>query len=275
MKILKPSLLTALLASFVIFSGCVSTTNKGTFGSDRKQFLLFPAAEYEQQALQAYSQIINTAKSSQKVVNNAQVNRVSKRLIPIGQVYREDSSNWKWEVNTIKSDELNAFVLPGGKIVVYTGIIQKLNLSDAELAAIIGHEMAHALREHGRERASMKYVTDLGLQFGAQAAGLGGNEYAIASLLAEYGLTKPNSRKHETEADLIGLEIMARAGYDPNAAANVWKKMANATNDKDKSMQFFSTHPAPVTRIENLNKQVAAVMPYYEAYHASKKSTKK
>lgn len=254
-----------VITSLSLLSGCVSTTKLGTLGSDRKQFLLFPASEYEQQSLQAYSQIIGSAEKKKTVVSNAQVNRVANRLIPFGRAYRDDSDSWKWEVNTIKSDELNAFVLAGGKIVVYTGIIEKLKLTDAELAAIIGHEMAHALREHGRERASMQMVSNLGLQIGAAAAGLGGQEQQLAQLAVNYGLTLPNSRKHETEADLVGLEIMARAGYDPNAAVNVWRKMAQATNNTGKAGQFLSTHPAPVSRIEKIQETIPLVMPYYQA----------
>ena len=267
---MKLGLLATVLASASLLGGCASTTKTGTLGSERKQFLLMPAAVYQEQSIQAYSQIINTAKSNQKVVTNSQVNRVTARLIPLAKLYREDSAQWKWEVNTIKSDELNAFAVAGGKIVVYTGIIEKLKLTDDELAAIIGHEMAHALREHGRERASMQMVTNLGLKYGAAAAGLGGGEQQIAQLVANYGLTLPNSRKHESEADLVGLEIMARAGYNPNAAVNVWKKMAVATGNTGKAAQFLSTHPAAVTRIEQIQKTIALVMPHYEAYYKGK-----
>ncbi|WP_257221616.1 M48 family metallopeptidase [Acinetobacter sp. YH12153] len=267
---MKLGLLATVLASASLLGGCASTTKTGTLGSERKQFLLMPAAVYQEQSIQAYSQIINTAKSSQKVVTNSQVNRVTARLIPLAKLYREDSAQWKWEVNTIKSDELNAFAVAGGKIVVYTGIIEKLKLTDDELAAIIGHEMAHALREHGRERASMQMVTNLGLKYGAAAAGLGGGEQQIAQLVTNYGLTLPNSRKHESEADLVGLEIMARAGYNPNAAVNVWKKMAAATGNTGKATQFLSTHPAPVTRIEQIQKTIPTVMPHYEAYYKGK-----
>lgn len=258
------------LAITAVMSGCASTTNLGTMGSDRKQFLLMPAAQYEAQSIQAYNQIINEAQQNNKVVKNAQVDRVSKRLIPLAKIYRADSANWAWEVRTIKSNDLNAFATQGGKIAVYTGIIERLKLTDDELAAIIGHEMAHALREHGRERASMQMVTNLGLKYGSALAGLGGTEQAVASMATQYGLMLPNSRKHESEADVIGLEIMARAGYNPKAAAKVWEKMAQATNNKSKSMQFLSTHPAPVSRIEELNALVPKVMPYYEQYHKKK-----
>jgi predicted Zn-dependent protease len=266
----KKAVLTVIISATAVFTGCASTTNLGTMGAERKQFLLMPAAEYQAQSIQAYNEIISTAKSSNNLVKNAQVDRVANRLIPLAKVYRADSANWAWEVRTIKSKELNAFAIQGGKIAVYTGIIETLKLTDDELAAIIGHEMAHALREHGRERASMQMVTNFGLKYGSAMAGLGGNEQAIAALAAQYGLTLPNSRKHEREADIIGLEIMARAGYNPNAAAKVWEKMAKATNNTGKSMQFLSTHPAPVSRIEELNALVPKVMPLYQQYHAKK-----
>lgn len=217
----KTSIISALMASTVALSGCVSTTNTGTMGSERKQFLLMPAVQWEQQSLQAYSAIIGEAQGQRKVVSNAQVNRVAKRLIPMASHFRADSANWQWEVKTIQSDELNAFCVAGGKIVVYTGIVEKLKLNDDELAAIIGHEMAHALREHGRERASMNVITNLGLKYGSSALGLSGSEQKIAEMVTQYGLTLPNSRKHENEADLVGLEIMARAGYNPQSAIAV------------------------------------------------------
>ncbi len=260
----------ALIASVLTMSGCLSTTNTGTLGSERKQFLLMPAAQWEQQSLTAYSEIIGSAKNERKVISNAQVNRVTKRLIPIAGHFRADSANWKWEVNTIKSSELNAFCVAGGKIIVYTGIIEKLKLTDDELAAIIGHEMAHALREHGRERASMNVVTSLGLKYGSSALGLSGTGQQVAEIATKYGLTLPNSRKHENEADLVGLEIMARAGYNPNAAVVVWKKMAVATNNKGKTTEFLSTHPAPVSRIESIQQTIPQVMPYYKAYKVKK-----
>lgn len=256
-------IISAVTLSTLSISGCVSTTNSGTLGAERKQFLIMPAAQWEQQSLTAYSEIIGAAKNQRKVVSNAQVNRVTKRLIPLVGHFRADSANWKWEVNTVRSDELNAFCVAGGKIVVYTGLIEKLKLTDDELAAIIGHEMAHALREHGRERASMSLVTNLGLKYGASALGLSGTEYQFAELATKYGLTLPNSRKHENEADLVGLEIMARAGYNPNAAVVVWRKMAEATNNKGKTSEFLSTHPAPVSRIESIQKTIPQVMPYY------------
>lgn len=266
----KSTIYSTLIASMLAISGCVSTTNTGTLGSERKQFLLMPAVQWEQQSLMAYSEIMGAAKNERKVVSNAQVNRVTKRLIPIVSHFRADSANWKWEVNTIKSSELNAFCVAGGKIVVYTGIIEKLKLTDDELAAIIGHEMAHALREHGRERASMNVVTNLGLKYGASALGLGGTEQQIAEMVTKYGLTLPNSRKHENEADLVGLEIMARVGYNPNAAIVVWKKMAEATNNKGKTTEFLSTHPAPVSRIESIQKTIPLVMPYYKSQKTKK-----
>lgn len=268
MKIFGLKNILTLVATSLILTGCVSTTTLGTLGSDRKQFLLFPAAEWDNQSLTAYSQIIGTAKTKGQIVHNAQVNRVAKKLIPLAKIYRPDAANWKWEVNTIRSDELNAFCVSTGKIVIYTGIIEKLNLSDDELAAVMGHEMAHALREHGRERASLAMATNLTLKYGGAAAGLGGTEQAIAGLVSQYGLALPNSRKHENEADLIGLEIMARAGYNPNAAVNVWQKMAKATNNNGKTMQFLSTHPAPVSRIESIQKTIPKVMPFYLASRA-------
>jgi predicted Zn-dependent protease len=158
----KMKSLCVLAVAGSLLTGCVSSTIDG-MGSKRKQIMLYSEKEYLQQSTQSYNNIITTAKQRGLIVNNAQVNRVAKRLIAQVPHYRADAANWNWEVNTIRDNEINAFCLSGGKIGVLTGSITKINATDDELAALIGHEIAHALRDHGREKVSKKLLTGLGV----------------------------------------------------------------------------------------------------------------
>jgi predicted Zn-dependent protease len=190
------------------------------------------------------------------------VNNVTRRLIAQTPVFRADAVGWKWETNVIASDELNANVGPGGKVIVYSGLIQKLNLTDDELAAVLGHEIAHALREHSREAMSKAYGAELAKQSAVALLGLGQVGGELAGAAVQYGMTLPNSRGNENEADLIGLELAARAGYDPNAAITLWNKMSQAGNGAPP--EFMSTHPSSSTRIGNLKAAIPRVMPLYQ-----------
>ncbi|HHT00324.1 MAG TPA: M48 family peptidase, partial [Thiomicrospira sp.] len=182
-------------------------------------------------------------------------------LIPQTAVFRKDAPRWKWEINLIKSEQLNAWCMPGGKIAFYTGIINKLKLSDAEIAAIMGHEMAHALREHGRERASQAQLTQVGMAALQIFTGVQGPLLDATAMALEVTLTLPNSRTHETEADRMGVELAARAGYNPYAAVNVWQKMSKMS--KGAPPEILSTHPAHSTRIKDLKKYAQRVEPLY------------
>jgi predicted Zn-dependent protease len=165
-------------------------------------------------------------------------------------------------VNLIESKELNAWCMPGGKIAFYTGIIERLKLGDDEIAAIMGHEIAHALREHGRERASQAMAQGLALSIIGAVAGVSQGGMDLTQLVLNVTLNLPNSREHETEADRIGVELAARAGYDPRAAVTVWEKMSQASEGQPP--EILSTHPAPATRIADLKVYAARVMPLYE-----------
>jgi len=193
------------------------------------------------------------------------VRNISNRLIAQVNVFRPDAKAWQWEVNVEKSDQLNAYCMPGGKIMVLSGIITKLDLSDDELAAIIGHEIAHALREHGRERMSQAYVQQFGLRALASLASgtLGSLAMQGASMGSQLFFALPNGREQERESDRMGLELAARAGYNPNAAVTLWQKMS--AQSKNAPPEFFSTHPSSQNRIADLKALAPEMMPLYEA----------
>ena len=227
---------------------------------------LVPAGTLEKSAAQQYRQMLAEAQAQGALAppNHPQLQRlraIAQRLVPHAPQWNERAPDWKWEVNLIGSKQINAFVMPGGKIVFYTGIIDQLKLTDDEIAMIMGHEMAHALREHARERLAKSQATGLGLSLGAQLLGLGdmGN---MAANLGTQLLTLQYSRSDEGEADLVGLEIAARAGYDPKAAITLWQKMGAATGNKA-GLAFLSTHPSGPNRIKELEANLPKVDKLY------------
>ena len=245
--------------------GCTSTTNSGVLGSDRQQLLLVSNEEVLQLSAQSYAKTIQQAKSQGVLDTNpaqvARLKRIASRLISEVGLYRDDAADWKWEVHTIKSNDLNAFVVPGGKIMFYTGIIDRLNLTDDEIAAIMGHEIAHVLREHSRERISSAYATQAGLGIAASVFGLSQGQAQLASIASDLGISRPHSRIQESEADKVGLALMAKAGYNPNAAISLWQKMQQAAGGSPP--QFLSTHPSSGSRIATIQSLIPQVMPYY------------
>ena len=249
--------------------GCapVRTTQSGAVGVDRSQTMLVSSAEVDKSAAQQYAKTIAAAQQKGLLDRDPatvqRVRTIANRLIVQTGAFRKDAPGWKWEVHVITSDQLNAWCMPGGKMAVYTGLIQKLKLSDDEIAAIMGHEIAHALREHGRERVSQQMATGLAVGIASAALGIGQGGAQLADMVAQVTFTLPNSRLHEQEADRIGVELAARAGYDPRAAVSVWQKMAQA--DGGSPPQFLSTHPSPENRIKDLEVYAAKVMPLYEA----------
>lgn len=260
-------LIVALAGGLLAISGCQSTTAGGATDSSRSQLLLISSADVNQSASLAYKKELDSARSAKKLNANAtytqRVKTISSRLIAQVGVFRPDAKDWKWEVNVFSSDEINAYCMPGGKIGVYTGIITKLNLTDDELAAIIGHEIAHALREHSREQISQKIATDQAISLAGQLGGLKSAQTDMTKVAGKYVLELPFSRKMETESDIMGMELMARAGFNPEGAINVWRKMEQLGDGS--SSEFLSTHPSEQTRIENLEKNLPKVMPLYEA----------
>ncbi|WAB97346.1 MULTISPECIES: M48 family metallopeptidase [Pseudomonas] len=268
---MRKSFVVSLLSAGILLAGCqaVNTTSGGAVGVERKQYMfsMLSTDEVNQMYAQSYQQTLGEA-SSKGVLDKTsadakRVQAIADRLIAQAPKFRPDAAQWQWEVNVIKSDELNANCGPGGKIIVYTGLIDQLKLTDAEIAAVVGHEIAHALREHSREAMSKAYGVEMARQGAGALFGLGQNSIALADQVVNYAMTLPNSRANENEADLIGLELSARAGYDPNAAITLWNKMSKASEGAPP--EFMSTHPASESRIASLQAAIPKVMPLYQA----------
>jgi Zn-dependent protease with chaperone function len=227
---------------------------------------LVPAEKLEAAARQQYNQVLSEARSQGALApdEHPQLKRlhsVARRLIPHTAQWNERSREWKWQVNLIGSKQINAWCMPGGKIAFYTGILDQLKLNDDEVAMIMGHEMAHALREHARERLAKTQATGIGLSIASQLLGLG----AVGDYAANLGtqlLSLKYSRDDETESDLVGLEIAARGGYRPEASVSLWQKMQAASSNG--GPQFLSTHPSGSSRIQDLQANLPKVQHLYE-----------
>lgn len=258
--------LPVLLAIALTACETVQTTQGGVVGVDRQQRMLVSSQEVDQAADQQYAQLIADARSKGKLNQNpVQVSRVRtivNRLIPQTVNFRPDARNWDWEVNVLTSPEVNAWCMPGGKIAVYTGLLDKLHPTDAELAAVLGHEIAHALREHTRERLSEQMVANGVISIGAALLGLGDTAQQGAQFAYMGMMGLPHSRQQETEADRIGVELAARAGYDPRAAVTLWQKMSQLGGSEP--LPFLSTHPSSADRLKDLTNYSQRVLPLYE-----------
>jgi predicted Zn-dependent protease len=229
-------------------------------------FTKFVSAEQvEAAAAQQYLQLQQqaTAQHALAPADHPQAVRlraIAKRIIPFTLPWNERARRWPWAVSLLIDPRLNAFCMPGGKIAFYSGILQKLQLSDDEVAAIMGHEMAHALREHARERVGKNMATRGAIGIGAAVLGLGN----VGRMAADVGgqlLTLKFSRDDETEADLVGMDLAARAGYDPAAGVTLWQKMLSA--NRGAPPQWMSTHPAGNTRIKDIQAKLPKVQPLY------------
>jgi predicted Zn-dependent protease len=264
---LKTLLLTGVAAALLTVMGCetVKTTSAGAVGVDRKQKMLVSSETIEQGAAQAYEAELKAARDK-GVLNTSKaqlerVTRIAKRIVAATPTFRADAAAWNWQFNVQKTDEMNAYCMPGGRIMVYSGLIDKLDLTDAELATVLAHEVAHALREHTRERVSRAYGQQLVLQGVAAVTGVSETTANMANMIAQVTFQLPFGRDQESEADTVGLELMARAGYDPRAALTLWNKMAAA--GRSGTPKFLSTHPSPKDRTKDIEKLLPRVLPLY------------
>ena len=256
----------AALALSSLLLACANTTRSGAVGINRSQLMMVSSAEVDRVSAISYKEQNQKAKEKNILVGSGptydRLKTISNRLIQQTSIFRDDTRQWNWQLTLINASTLNATCAPGGKITFYTGLVEQLNLTDDEIAAIMGHEIAHALREHGRERLSQAMAQSAVTNIAMAAAGSYGSAISVANQAAQYVLVLPNSRQNESEADAIGLELAARAGYNPQAAISVWKKMIKATDGKT-SPEFLSTHPSGETRIEQLSALMPAVEPIY------------
>ena len=258
----------ATVAVLLQLTGCATTTEPGAVGAERKQLMLVSSEELERMAAQSYTKLRNEAASKGALNTDAALTRrvraIATRLEPQTVVFRKDAPGWNWEVNVVTSDELNAFCMPGGKIVFYSGLIKRLDLHDDEIAVVMGHEISHALREHSREQVSQAIAAQTAIGVGAALLGFSSGTADIAN--SAYGalVATKFSRVDETEADRMGLELTARAGYDPHAGVTLWKKMIQA-NKGGGGPEFLSSHPADAARVQEIESLLPTVMPLYEA----------
>ena len=259
----------ALLASPLALQ--VAVAREGVdIGKNSAFTKLVPAEDVERSAAQQYQQMLSqaSAKNALGPQNSGQVVRlraIATKIIPFTLEWNPRARDWKWEVNLIGSNQINAFCMPGGKIAFYSGILEQLKLTDDEVAMVMGHEIAHALREHARERMGKNAATSIGATVLGQLFGLG----QLGQTVTNYGaqlLTLQFSREDESEADLVGMELAARAGYNPQAGVSLWNKMGAAS--KGAPPHWLSTHPSGSSRIADIERNLPKVMPLYERARA-------
>ncbi len=262
------------LPLLVLVAGCqsVNTTQPGAVGVDRKQNMMVSSESINRSAVKAYAQVLADAQKKGQLNRDAmqleRVRAIAGRLTPQTGAFRADTPGWRWEVNVITSKEVNAWCMPGGKIAFYTGLIEKLHATDDEIAAVMGHEIAHALREHGRERASQAMAQGIGISVVGAILGVPAIGQDLTQAVLDVTFNLPNSRTDEVEADRIGVELAARAGFDPRAAVTLWEKMAKVSGGQPP--QFLSTHPSHASRISDLQGYSSKVMPLYDAARAKR-----
>ena len=258
------------LALAALLPGCttVETTKGGAVGVDREQRMMVSSAEVDAGSRKAYAEMMAEAQKKGVLDRNpAQVQRVKaivSKLVPQVSAFRADAQKWPWEVHVISVPEVNAWCMPGGKMAIYSGLIEKLNASDDEIAAVMGHEIAHALREHARERISRQMATQTAVGIAGALFGIGDLGQSLGNMVADVTLNLPNSRTHEVEADRMGVELAARAGYDPRAAIGLWEKMTKVSGG-NQPPKWLSTHPQHEDRINDLRAYSERVMPLYQA----------
>ncbi|WP_423595422.1 M48 family metallopeptidase [Roseateles sp. MS654] len=259
-------LFTGLIAAGGVAALAPAWAQEGVDVGKQSRFTkLISAEQVEAAAQQQYLQMMRQAQTQKALApaNHPQVVRlrsIAQRIIPFTGTWNPRAQQWRWEVNLVGSRELNAFCMPGGKIAFYYGILQQLQLTDDEVAMIMGHEMAHALREHARERMGKNMATNGAIELGAALLGLGNVGRGIANIGGQL-LSLTFSREDESEADLVGMELAARAGYNPRAGVTLWEKMGQAS--KGAPPQFLSTHPSGPTRIRDIERTLPRVETLY------------
>ena len=258
---------TSVLMSLLLLAGCSSVPLTG-----RKQVLLVSDQEVLASSLTLYNDYIKTATKSTDKAKSAMVMRVGQRIAAATEQYLRENGmadevkNFSWEFNLVKDPQVNAFCMPGGKIVVYEGLLP-LVASEDELAVVVGHEVAHAVAKHSNERMSQQLMAQygaalLGVAVSDKSAAVQKAASAVYGIGAQYGVMLPFSRKHESEADYMGLVFMTMAGYNPDVAVNFWKKMSAGSGGS--TPEFMSTHPSDATRIADIQKALPTIKAKYQ-----------
>ena len=254
--------LAACLLTVSLLSACATNI------AGRKQVMLVSEDSAIAASKQAYIQTLAPFEEAGKLDNNQamvkRVNRITDKLIQQAIIMRSKTKNWQWSVKVIDEPEtVNAWCMAGGKMAIYTGLINKLSATDDEIAQVMGHEISHALANHSAERMSVAMATGLALQVMQATTEATETQVGLTAAAAQVALTLPNSRTSESEADEIGIELAAKAGFNPEAAVTLWQKMAKVSGSA--GFEFMSTHPSPENRQKALKKMIPKMMPYYRA----------
>jgi predicted Zn-dependent protease len=248
-----------VLIAACLLSACITSP------TGRSQFIVMPDAQINQMGIQAF----DTLKKDKAVSNNSQYNQVANCISQA--IITEQGSNW--EVVVFEDKSPNAFALPGNKIGIHTGMLALVDNQD-QLAAVIGHEVGHVLAKHSNERVSQEMAVNSGMAIiqavGAPQSALGQTAFGLLGVGAEYGILMPYSRVQESEADIIGVDLMAKAGFDPRQSVTLWQKMEQATQGQQ-PIEFMSTHPAHATRIQNLEQHMPQAMALFQQAQAAGK----
>jgi predicted Zn-dependent protease len=259
------------LLLLLVASNVTAETKPEGVEVQKSRLLLLPASTVERSASQQYGQLMRAAQQKNALNQDPrQLERlrvIARQLIPHAVRFNKKAEKWQWEVNLISSKSVNAFCMPGGKIAFFTGILDALQLTDDEVATIMGHEIGHALLEHGRARMSEQLLKNIGISAAAVLLNLGQVSAELLAQAANLAVSLPYARKQEADADLVGLELAARAGYDPRAAVVVWQKMskyAQGAAGRGQPPQFLSTHPSNENRIKEIQANLPRVLPLYK-----------
>lgn len=255
-----------IFAAALIASCAASAADGVSVGAPSALRNLVPAAQLEQQSASQYAQMLQQASLQHALATDSnrqliRLRRIASRIIAHADRFNPAARNWQWRINLIRSTQLNAFCMPGGKIAVYSGLIDELRLTDDEIAIVLSHEIAHALREHARSRIAKGELTQIGASLLGQKFGDG--RYSGLFQAGGSLLTLKFSRSDETDADLVGLELAARAGFDPRAGITLWRKMTQA--NRNAPPQWLSTHPSGANREEQIRRHLPEVLPLYQA----------
>jgi predicted Zn-dependent protease len=259
-------------ACFGLGSGFAQAREGVEVGGNSKFSKLVPAGDVEKAAAGQYQKMLQEASAKNALLpadhpQSVRLRAIAQKIIPFSYEWNPRAKNWQWEVNILNSNQINAFCMPGGKIAFYTGILEQLKLTDDEVAMIMGHEVAHALREHARERMGKNAATNIGANVLGSLLGVGNGGAQLLGMGAQM-MTLKFGREDESEADLVGMELAARAGHNPRAGVSLWQKMGQAS--KGAPPQFLSTHPSGPTRIKDIETNLPKVVPLYERARITK-----